>query len=164
MKKIFVFLVVLLSFTAVNAGLIVEKGKTAPEFSIYPLKGKKVNLSSLKGKKAVLVNIFATTCEPCKEELPFMVKLYEQYKDDIEFIGITVTDTKKYEVDEFVKKYKMTFPVCLDYSKTFYKLYISGGFNMPTNIFINKEGIIVDIQGALKETQAKKIIEELIKK
>ncbi|MEI7904866.1 MAG: TlpA disulfide reductase family protein [Candidatus Firestonebacteria bacterium] len=163
MKKFFLTFVLLLAFTSLNAGLIVEKDKPAPGFSLFPLKGKRINLSTYKGNKAVLINIFSTTCEPCKEELPFLVKFYEQYKNNIEFVGITVTDTKKPEVEEFVKKFNITFPVCMDYSKSFYKLYIKGDFNMPTTLFVNKEGIIVDIQGPLKEKQLKLILEEVAK-
>ncbi|MDE3187469.1 MAG: TlpA family protein disulfide reductase, partial [Acidobacteriota bacterium] len=52
--------------------------KPAPAFTLEDLSGKKVSLSSYKGK-AVLINFWATWCAPCKIETPWLVELRNQY-------------------------------------------------------------------------------------
>ncbi len=160
-------LALVLSLTIAGAGfssLIVAKGDAAPDFSIFHLKGKRFNLADFKGKKAVFINIFSITCEPCKEELPFIIKLYKKYSENIEFVGIDITDPKKIDVENFVKTSGIPYPVCWDLiSKTFYTRYIKGGFNMPTSIFIDIDGNINEISGVLKEDEFENILGRLMK-
>ena len=62
--------------------------RPAPEFTLQNLNGKKVSLSSYKGK-AVLVNFWATWCGPCKLETPWLVELRKQYASQgFEMLGI----------------------------------------------------------------------------
>jgi thiol-disulfide isomerase/thioredoxin len=64
------------------------QGKPAPAFTLVDLDGKKVSLSDYKGK-AVLLNFWATWCGPCKLEIPWIVKLRDQYKSQgFEVLGI----------------------------------------------------------------------------
>ena len=64
------------------------KGKPAPAFTLTDLNGEKVSLADYKGK-AVLLNFWATWCGPCKVEIPWLVKLRDQYKaQGFEVLGI----------------------------------------------------------------------------
>jgi thiol-disulfide isomerase/thioredoxin len=64
------------------------KGKPAPAFTLVDLNGKKVSLADYKGK-AVLLNFWATWCGPCKIEIPWLVKLRDQYQPQgFEILGI----------------------------------------------------------------------------
>ena len=69
-----------------------EKGQTAPDFTLINLQGEEVTLSELQGKKVVL-NFWATWCPPCKAEMPHMQNYYEQYaaKDNVEIVGVNLT-------------------------------------------------------------------------
>ena len=72
------------------------KGKPAPAFTLVDLQGKKVSLADYKGK-AVLLNFWATWCGPCKVEIPWIVKLRDQYKSQgFEVLGI---ESDNYDTD-----------------------------------------------------------------
>ena len=58
---------------------MVKVGLPAPTFTFPGLDGKKVSLNDFKGK-VVFVNIWATWCPPCREEMPSMEKLYQELK------------------------------------------------------------------------------------
>ncbi len=159
MNRLLAVVLVIITAGSGFSGLIVAKGDPAPDFSIFHLKGKRFNLADYKGKKAVFINIFSITCEPCKEELPFIIKLYKKYSENVEFVGIDITDPKKIDVENFVKTSGIPYPVCWDLiSKTFYNRYIKGGFNMPTSIFIDVDGNIKEITGVLKEDEFENIL------
>jgi thiol-disulfide isomerase/thioredoxin len=69
-----------------------HSGKAAPAFALEDLSGKKVSLSSYKGK-AVLVNFWATWCAPCKIETPWLVELRNQYAaQGFEILGVSADD------------------------------------------------------------------------
>src|SRR5271167_4426157 len=73
------------------------KGKAAPKFTLVDLSGKKVSLADYKGK-AVLLNFWATWCGPCKIEIPWLVKLRDQYKSQgFEVLGI---ESDSYDISD----------------------------------------------------------------
>ncbi len=163
MSRLLSLLLCVLAAGSGFSGLIISKGEPAPQFSIFNLKGKRFNLADYKGKKAVFINIFSITCEPCKEELPYIIKLHSKYKENVEFVAVDITDPKKVDVENFVKTSGIPYAVCWDtISKTFYSRYIKGGFNMPTSIFIGIDGNISLIMGVLKEEELDKILGGLL--
>jgi len=90
------------------------KGVPAPNFSLPDLEGKKVSLTDFKGK-VVLLNIWATWCAPCVEEMPSMEKLYQELKgEDFELLAISVDESGAEAVKPFLEKLKIGFPVLLD--------------------------------------------------
>jgi peroxiredoxin len=91
-----------------------QEGIPAPDFSFPDLNGKKVGLSDYKGK-VVLVNIWATWCPPCRDEMPSMQKLYERFKGEgFELLAVSIDETGRRAVVPFVQKLNLTFPVLLD--------------------------------------------------
>ncbi|WP_221929009.1 TlpA family protein disulfide reductase [Solitalea koreensis] len=71
-----------------------EEGYRAPEISLQDVNGKMLSLSSLRGKY-VLIDFWASWCAPCRNEMPSVVKLYADYKDqNFEIFGVSL-DTKK---------------------------------------------------------------------
>ena len=120
-----------------------EKGQTAPDFTLINLQGEEVTLSELQGKKVVL-NFWATWCPPCKAEMPHMQDYYEQYalKDNVEIIGVNLTysnETVK-RVQQFVESYKLTFPIVLEHTKEVSKQYEI--LTIPSTFMIDTEGKI----------------------
>ena len=105
------------------------------DFQLESIDSRTHTLSGLKGK-VVLVNFWATWCGPCREELPNLVRLYEKYKGrGFEVIAISIDEDRK-KVPQFVREYKLTFPV-------FYDVGMKDYFNasgVPTNVFIDREG------------------------
>ncbi len=131
-------------------------GKPAPDFTLPDLSGKQVSLSSFKGKP-VLINFWATWCGPCKIETPWLIELQNEYgPKGLQIVGISSEgddlkpDDKegwahdKAAIAKFVKEYKMQYPVLIngDSLSTQY-----GGLEaMPTSVYVNAEGKVVNIQ------------------
>jgi thiol-disulfide isomerase/thioredoxin len=71
-----------------------------------------LDFDEFKGKKAVLVDVFATWCPPCIDELPILKELREKYKNDFEIISVLFEkDKPKQEILDFIKKYEIEYPI-----------------------------------------------------
>ncbi|MBL1407202.1 TlpA disulfide reductase family protein [Sphingobacterium faecale] len=124
--------------------------KAAPEFELLNLKGEKVSLASLKGKVVVL-DFWATWCQPCIRSFPGMQAAQQSYADDpeVEFIFINTWERDadyKEKVKAFIQKNKYPFEVLYDDQKdaeTGKNLAARFGVNgIPAKFIIDKEGII----------------------
>jgi thiol-disulfide isomerase/thioredoxin len=94
-----------------------EKPKKAlPDFALSDLSGKTWRLNDLKGK-VLLINVWATWCGPCREELPRLEQLYEQLhgRSDIQVLALDI-DEDVGQVAPYVKDKKYTFPVIPAYA------------------------------------------------
>lgn len=121
----------------------VKVGLPAPNFTFPGLDDKKVSLTDFKGK-VVFLNIWATWCPPCREEMPSMEKLYQELKgNDFEILAVSVDALGATAVAPFMKEYKLSFPALLDPEGTIKNLY--GTTGVPESFVIGKEGIIEKI-------------------
>jgi thiol-disulfide isomerase/thioredoxin len=124
-----------------KAGFAVPKADVmATEFTLQSLDGKKVSLSSFKGK-LVFLSFWATWCGPCKQELPSVQAMYNKLKaKGFEIIAVDVMEDQK-TVSNFVKANAMTFPVLLDSSGSVGRDYDAG--SIPTNYILDRNGKIL---------------------
>ncbi|MCL4531421.1 MAG: TlpA family protein disulfide reductase [Chloroflexi bacterium] len=141
-----------------------QKGFLAPDFSLETPTGEKISLSQMRGQ-AVLVNIWATWCPPCREEMPTIQKYYEQYKEQgfvVLGINSTVQDNPL-DVVPFVNQYGLTFPILLDETGTLGPKYDLR--SLPSSFFINRDGSIAEvvIGGPMSEALLRTNIEEILK-
>jgi cytochrome c biogenesis protein CcmG/thiol:disulfide interchange protein DsbE len=119
----------------------IKSGKKAPNFRLEDLKGKKVELKHFKGK-VVFLNFWATWCGPCKEEMPSMEFLYNQFKEkDFVFLAISADYEGVKPVKEFIEKQSFTFPVLIDPKYETLDLFEVKG--IPTTFLIDKKGIMI---------------------
>jgi len=119
-------------------------GLAAPDFSLQVIGNGKgtMQLSSLKGK-AVLVNFWATWCEPCKVETPWIVDLQKKYgSQGFQVVGVAMDDTDQKTILEFAQKMGVTYPV-LQGTESVADLY-GGVDGLPMNFFLDRSGKIVD--------------------
>src|SRR5271156_1996212 len=72
----------------------VAAGSQAANFNLEALDGHTVSLQSLRGK-VIFLNVWATWCEPCREEMPSMETLYENFKDNKDFVMLAVSQDVK---------------------------------------------------------------------
>lgn len=108
-----------------------------PAFSLPDLEGKTWSLASMEGK-AVLINIWATWCGPCRAEHPEFQKLYEKLKDrtDVSVLSFNVDDDLG-KVAPYMKENKYTFPVILGRDVVDVVVPVLA---IPRNWFINPKG------------------------
>lgn len=91
----------------------VQVNFAAPELTLTDTQGEQHSLADYRGQ-VVLVNLWATWCPPCKEEMPALQALYDKYVED-GFVIIAINDGDPTpDVLQFVKDYQLTFPVWLD--------------------------------------------------
>ncbi len=113
-------------------------GSPAPEFELVDLKDNTIKLSDLRGK-IVVINFWATWCEPCKVEMPFFEKLFQSGKSDLEILGVNF-DEPQQQVEQFVDEYQLNFPILLDPGGEIQKLYRVIGY--PTTFVVDEKGIV----------------------
>lgn len=133
-------------------------GAEAPDFTLASMKGDKVQLSSFKGK-AVVLDFWATWCEPCKLEMPWMVDLQKKYgPQGLQIIGVAMDDADDQTINEFARKMGVNYPV-LRGTEAVADLY--GGLDgLPATFFLDRSGKIVD-EGVGLMSQS--VIEDSIK-
>ncbi len=140
-----------------------KKLQKAPDFRVLNDDGETVTLKEHIGKPIVL-NFWATWCGPCKMEMPAIDKLYKEYKDEVGFIMVNQTDGRretKEKVDKFINENGYSFPVY--YDTEFEASYVYGVSSIPTSLFINAEGEIVDYHiGAMSEEILRKYINKIL--
>lgn len=138
------------------------------EFKTKTLNGKEIDSSIFDESKLTMVNIWATYCSPCIEEMPELQALYEEVKDDyINVIGI-VSDTPDTDNEELAKeilsKKGVKFDNIIPDEKIINSILqdISG---VPTTFFVDNEGNIIGefIVGSNSKEEFKKEIEDIFK-
>lgn len=137
-------------------------GKAAPDFDLKVLDGNSkgsLKLSDLKGK-AVVVNFWATWCEPCKIEMPWLVELQKKYgSEGLQIVGVAMDDTEEKSITSFTRKMGVNYPV-LQGTESVADLY--GGIDgLPTLFFVDRSGKILDHELGLRDMSN---IEDNIKK
>ena len=116
------------------------KGVPAPDFTLPGLDGQMVSLADYRGK-VVLLNIWATWCPPCVEEMPSMEKLYQEFKDDnLEILAVSIDALGAEVVGPFMQKYNLTFPALLDPEGTIRQSYQVTG--VPESFIIDQQGVL----------------------
>ncbi len=121
----------------------------APDATFKDLEGKDVTLSSLKGRVIVL-NFWATWCEPCQVEIPWMIDLQQKYAEKgFTLLGAAMDDEGKSVVAPFVQntefdvdghKMKMNYPIVLGTDDIASKF--GGLIGLPTTVVITRDGKI----------------------
>ena len=119
-----------------------QPGVEAPDFTYPDLTGKKISLAGHRGK-VVLVNIWATWCPPCRQEMPSMQRLYQKFRgENFEILAVSIDSEGSKAVAPFMRKMNLTFPALLDPGETVKPLY--GITGVPESFIIDKKGILVE--------------------
>ncbi len=120
----------------------VKPGTEAIDFTLPDLSGKPVSLKDFRGK-VVFLNFWATWCQPCKDEMPSMEALYKSLKGQpFEILAVSVDKDGPEVVQEFVKKYNITFPVLHDRRGAMKEAYKTTG--VPETFIIDQNGVIAE--------------------
>lgn len=123
-------------------GGTVAAGKLAADFKLSSLTGNAISLSSLRGK-VVFLNVWATWCGPCREEMPSIETLYEEFAKDPDFVVLAVSQDSegRAAVDTYVHQNGYKFTVLLDPENEVGDAYDVSG--IPETFIIDRTGRIV---------------------
>lgn len=139
-----------LSLLAASA-LALELGAPAPELDLHDLSGQQVTIASLRGK-VVLIDFWASWCQPCAEEMPVLERLYQRYRGDgFTVVGVSV-DRDLANVRGFLQRNPVTFPILHDASQRVVGRY--GAPRMPTSYFIDRSGVVRHRQDGFHASEA----------
>jgi peroxiredoxin len=141
-----------------------QAGFKAPDFTLKTPSGQTYTLSELKGR-AILVNLWATWCPPCRAEMQTIEKIYQEYKaQGLMVLGVNMTyQDDPFSVVPFMKEFGLTFPVLLDETGDMAHVYQLR--SLPSSYFIDRSGVIakIVIGGPMSEALLRTIIEEILK-
>ena len=120
-----------------------EVGRLAPDFTLTDLEGNTVSLSGLRGK-TVFLNFWATWCPPCREEMPEIEAVYQQYREQgVVVIGVDLLEPEE-DVLSFVREGGYSWTFVIDTTGAVGRRY---GVNaIPASFFVDKNGVIRSVQ------------------
>ena len=111
----------------------------APDFSLPDMTGQQLKLSDYRGK-VVLLDFWATWCEPCREEVPHFVELQSKLGDrGLQIIGVSMDDGPE-PVRDFYRQFKINYPVVMGNAKIG-ELY-GGVLGLPIAFVMGRDGRI----------------------
>ena len=117
-------------------------GKTARlDFTLKDINGVDVKLANFKGK-IILLNFWATWCGPCRIEIPDLVALQEQYKEDIVVLGVLVQDPVTAGTHEFASKLNINYPLLDANGRTDFEDAYGPMWGIPVSVIIDRDGRI----------------------
>lgn len=135
----------------------------APDFTLLDENENQVSFSDFKGKP-VVINFWATWCGFCVKEFPAFQIVYDEFKDEVNFMMVNVTDGEREKLDgakEFIKENNYTFPVFYDTELEASNIY--GAYSIPITVLIDSDGYYLGThQGALDEETLRNYIKLLI--
>lgn len=130
---------------------LLKIGSDAPDFMLVDMNGNKHKLSDYKGQ-GVFLNFWGTWCKPCEKEMPAMNRQFATYSSEgVQTLAVNIAQSE-FEVQKFIDKHDLQFPVVIDKTKSVRKLYNIDP--LPTTVLISPEGKVVKIiTGEMNETQ-----------
>ena len=140
-----------------------REGFAAPDFTLETLAGESVTLSDLRGK-AVVVNLWASWCPPCRAEMPALQSAYEADKDrglEILAIDMTYQDSEQ-DAARFAQEFGLTFTIPLDRDGSVARQYLLRA--LPSTFFVGPDGVIrkVVIGGPMSEATIRSTVSEML--
>jgi thiol-disulfide isomerase/thioredoxin len=157
----------------------VVSGTPAPEFRVTNLLGEPVTLEDYRGK-VVLLNVWATWCEPCRQEMPSMERLYDKVRalpngQDFEILAISIDATSDKpnalggasveDLERYASEIGFTFPIVRDPDGSVQKIYQTTG--VPESFLVGRDGIIYKKHAGPTEWDSKPnvaLIEDLLQR
>jgi thiol-disulfide isomerase/thioredoxin len=126
-----------------TASVVAQSSPSPASLRLKNIHGRWLSLSDYKGK-VVLINFWATWCPPCRQEIPDLIKMQRQYRNKgLQIVGITYPPQKLSEVQSFVRKLGVNYPVVIGTKET--KTLFTSSETLPVTIVIDRKGVVRDV-------------------
>jgi peroxiredoxin len=137
----------------------VAPGQRAEDFELKDARGAAVRLSSLRGR-VVLVDFWASWCDPCKKELPLLADIQKRLRPrGVEILAINV-DKKRANAESFLRSHGVSLTVLFDSDETVVKKYEPP--KMPSSFVIDKKGLVRYVNASFEPGDEKKLEQQLL--
>ncbi|MGH9113610.1 MAG: TlpA family protein disulfide reductase [Acidimicrobiales bacterium] len=138
-----------------------ELPASVADVTLAPLDGgADRKLGDLLGSTPIVVNFFASWCIPCITEMPAFERVHRDVGDQVQIIGIAYNDSDQLAA-ETVERTGITYPAFGDSGQD--ALTYFGGIQMPTSVFIDAGGTVVDVQSRpFDEDELRTTLDELL--
>ena len=132
----------------------VDRGERAPELSGVALRGSPVRLREQRGK-VVIVDFWASWCEPCAEAMPALERLYDRYGEHgLVVVGVSV-DRDARSARRFLRRVDVSFPVMLDRDHEIAEQYEPE--TMPSTFVVDREGRVRHVHAGFRSGDARRL-------
>jgi len=131
-----------------------------PEIKLISVDGQEVSTQSLLDTP-LIINVWYSTCEPCRRELPAFADADAQYRNQVRFVGVNIKDSASV-AKEFASQYGVKFELLLDKNGQFISQL--GIATAPVTLAINPQGVIVGQKaGEISAGELDELVKELLK-
>ena len=128
-------------------------GRVAPlNYTVKDMNGADVHLASFKGK-VILFNFWATWCGPCKVEIPDLVSLQEQYRDDLVVLGVLVQDDMNAAIPSFASQYKINYPILDGNDREDVESAYGPFWGIPSSVIVGPDGRIAQKHSGIRSRE-----------
>lgn len=135
---------------------VTQASSQAPDFTLRTLDGGSITLSSFEGEKPVILDFWASWCHNCQRAMPRLSKIYEDYSDRVEIIGVNLRERDS-AVQRFIDSRGIAYPIAMDPGHVASQYAIR---YTNTHILIDKQGNIVRVvPGDVTERDVRQLIE-----
>ena len=137
-------------------------GGTSPDFTTWDLSGKRVNLSNF-GTRPVLLSFWATWCTVCKEELPALQGLQDQYRSDgLAVLAVNYRESSNDRMRQFLSGLRVNLEAVIDPEGSIGSAY-GVDVGLPVNVLSDRSGTVVRIMiGAVPVASIQDAIKQVV--
>ncbi len=133
-------------------------GSRAPEIGLRDIAGRPVRMASLRNK-VVLVDFFASWCRPCREEMPVLERLHDEYgRRGLVIVAVNI-DTNRANMDRFLRQVPVSFRVVHDPQHQVADRYDPPA--MPSSYLIDKRGVVRHVHSGFRASDAAALEREI---
>lgn len=141
---------------------LVKVGDIAPDFEMELPDGKKVTLSSLRGK-VVMLQFTASWCGVCRKEMPHIEEqIWQRHKDNPEFALYGIDREEPVEkINELIEATGVTYPIGMDPDASIFGLYAEKEAGITRNVIIDRDGHIVMLTRLFEEEEFNRMVKQI---